>query len=171
MRMRPERLRILVLAASVLVISSAVGYAVNQIFEMQAKGTSASVFQGGAGGGTSDLGQSIQDLTQGIIAGTNEQVQNTLQNAQNQVIPQLPANASAYDCLIIVMNFGKAHGAMTCSPDSTFSSAINVNSANAPGSVQSSIQRQTSDGNSATAMQNTIRGSGSSANVIPGDVP
>jgi hypothetical protein len=166
MKLRPERLRMLVLAVSVLVISSGVWYSVSQVFDMQARGQ-ASVIQG-TGGGTSDLGQSIKDLTQGIIAGTNEQVQNTLESAGNQALPQLQQNASSYDCLIIVMNFGKAHGAMTCSPNQSISTGITVNSANAPtGSVQSSIQRQGSN----TLMQNSMQGSGSSANVIPGNVP
>jgi hypothetical protein len=178
--MRPERLKILVLAASVLVISSAVGYAVNQIFERQVQGQ-ASVFQGGGGGGGSSLGQSIQDLTQGIIAGTNEQVQNTLQNAGQQALPQLEANASKYECIVVIMHFGKASGAMTCGGNEQFSSSVTTNSANAPGgisaqsssssqgtgNVQSSIQRQ----GGSTLMQNQLQGSGSSANVIPGDVP
>ena len=143
-----------------------------------------SVFQGSGG----DLGQSISDLTQGIIAGTNEQVQNTLESATNQAVPQLPTNASDYDCLVIVMNFGKAHGAMTCTPGMQLSKGVTVNSANAPGwphtqanvgdassqaqglgqsSVQSSIQKQ----GGSTMMQNQIQGSGSSSNIIPGDVP
>jgi uncharacterized protein YbjQ (UPF0145 family) len=176
--MRPERLKILVLAASVLVISSAVGYAVNQVFERQVQGQ-ASVFQGGGGQGSS-LGQSIQDLTRGIIAGTNEQVQNTLQNAGQQALPQLQANASKYECIVVIMHFGKASGAMTCSGNEQFSSSVTTNSANAPGisaqssssaqgtgNVQSSIQRQ----GGSTLMQNQLQGSGSSANVIPGDVP
>ena len=159
---------ILVMAAFVILASAAVSYAFSSLAQGQ-----ASVFQGGdiGSGVGGDLGKSIQDLTQGIIAGTNEQVQNTLESAQNQALPQLQQNASQYDCLIVVMNYGKAHGAMTCSPNQDISTGISVSSANAPaaggGSVQSSIQRQ----GGSTMMQNQMSGSGSSANVIPGDVP
>jgi uncharacterized protein YbjQ (UPF0145 family) len=154
---------VLVMAAFIITASAAISYAFSTL---SVKGQ-ASVIQGGQVSG-SDLGQSIKDLTQGIIAGTNEQVQNTLENAGNQALPQLQQNASEYDCLIVVMNFGKAHGAMTCSPNQSVSTGITVNSANAPGfSSQSSIQRQ----GGATSMQNQVQGSGSSANVIPGNVP
>lgn len=166
------------MAAFIIVASTAISYAFSTI---QVRGT-ASVIQGGGGANTgTDLGQSIQDLTQGIIAGTNEQVQNTLESAQNQALPQLQQNASNYDCLIIVMNFGKAHGAMTCSPNQSLSTGITVNSANAPGGqFQAQSQSQSQDGQArssvqreggATSMQNQITGSGSSSNVIPGDVP
>lgn len=150
-----------------------VAAAITSIFATSQVLGQASVFQDGNSATTGgDLGQSIQDLTQGIIAGTNEQVQNTLDNAGKQALPQLQQNASAYDCLIIVMNFGKAHGAMTCSPNQNLATGITVNNENAPsGSFQSSVQRQTNDGNSATSMQNSMTGSGSSANVIPGNVP
>jgi uncharacterized protein YbjQ (UPF0145 family) len=129
-----------------------------------------------------NLGDTISKFTEDIISGANQQVQNTLESAGQQALPQLQENASQYDCLIIVMNFGKAHGAMTCSPGEQFSQAVGVNSGNAPsgsssnvfqsqsqsqdGSARSSIQRE---GNSAL-MQNQITGSGSSSNVIPGDV-
>lgn len=125
----------------------------------------ASVLQSNQG---SDLGNAIQGLTQGIIGRTNEQVQNTLENAGNQALPQLQANASQYDCLVIIMHNGIVHGAMTCTPNA--SNALSLSSSGG-GSVQSSIQRQSNDGNSATVMQNQMQGSGSSANIIPGDVP
>lgn len=158
----------LAIVAFVAVVTATSTYAITSVV----KGSSASVFQGGG----SSLGESISDITQGIISGTNEQVQNTLESAQNQALPQLQSNASAYDCLIVVMNFGKAHGAMTCSPDQSLATGVTVNSQNAPGSgfqgqAQSSIQRQTDGSNSATSMQNRMTGSGSSLNVIPGDVP
>lgn len=155
---------VLVMAAFIIVASTAISYAFSTLNNVNGQ---ASVIQGQGGGG-SDLGQSIKDLTQGIITGANNQVQNTLQSAQNQALPQLQQNASEYDCLIIVMNYGKAHGAMTCSPNQSLSTGITVNSANAPGfQSQSSIQRQ----GGATSMQNQMTGSGSSANVIPGNVP
>lgn len=152
------------LVAFVAIVTAGGTYAVTGLVQGQ-----ASVFQGNTGtNGGSSLGKSIQDLTQGIIAGTNEQVQNTLESAGNQALPQLQQNASAYDCLIIVMNFGKAHGAMTCSPNQNLATGITVNSENAPGfSAQSSVQRQ----GGSTAMQNQMQGSGSSSNIIPGNVP
>lgn len=152
----------LAIVAFVAVVTATSTYAVTSVVKGQ-----ASVFQGGG----SDLGRSIQDLTQGIIAGTNEQVQNTLESAGNQALPQLQQNASAYDCLIIVMNFGKAHGAMTCSPNQSLATGITVNSQNAPGfqgQAQSSIQTSNDGSNSATAMQNRMTGSGSSSNIISG---
>lgn len=167
------------MAAFIIVASIAISYAFSTI---QVRGT-ASVIQGGGGIGDNtgtDLGQSIQDLTQGIISGTNEQVQNTLESAQRQALPQLQQNASQYDCLIVVMNFGKAHGAMTCSPNQSLSTGITVNSQNAPGQSQYQSQSQSQDGSAqsriqreggATSMQNQITGSGSSSSVIPGDVP
>jgi uncharacterized protein YbjQ (UPF0145 family) len=149
------------LVAFVAIVTATSTYAVTGLVQGQ-----ASVFQGDGQG--SDLGKSIKDLTQGIIAGTNEQVQNTLESAGNQALPQLQQNASQYDCLVVIMNFGKAHGAMTCSPNQDISTGITVSSQNAPGfSSQSSIQRQ----GGATSMQNSMQGSGSSANVIPGNVP
>jgi hypothetical protein len=158
----------LAIVAFVAVVTATSTYALTSVVRGQ-----ASVFQGGGGGGSnSNLGQSIQDLTQGIIAGTNEQVQNTLESAQNQALPQLQSNASAYDCLIVVMNFGKAHGAMTCSPDQSLATGVTVNSQNAPGlqaqAQSSSIQSSSDGGNSATSMQNRMTGSGSSSNIISG---
>lgn len=123
----------------------------------------ASVIQGTDMGG-SGLGQSIQDLTQGIIGRTQQQVQNTLEQAGSQALPQLQANASQYDCLVIIMHSGIVHGAMTCTPNA--SNALSLSSSGG-GSVQSSIQSQ----GGATVMQNQMQGSGSSANVIPGNVP
>ena len=150
----------LAIVAFVAVVTATSTYAVTSVVKGQ-----ASVFQGGG----SDLGRSIQDLTQGIIAGTNEQVQNTLESAGNQALPQLQQNASAYDCLIVVMNYGKAHGAMTCSPNQSLSTGITVNADNAPtGQFQSSIQTSNDGSNSATAMQNRMTGSGSSSNIISG---
>ena len=151
----------LAVVAFVAIVTATSTYTITSVVKGQ-----ASVFQGSGQG--SDLGKSIQDLTQGIIAGTNEQVQNTLESAGNQALPQLQQNASSYDCLVVIMNFGKAHGAMTCSPNQDISTGITVNSQNAPGfSSQSSVQRQ----GGATSMQNQMSGSGSSANVIPGNVP
>lgn len=161
MNLSKRNRNVLVMAAFIIAASAAISYAFSTLNNVNGQ---ASVFQGQGQGG--DLGQSIKDLTQGIIAGTNEQVQNTLQNAGNQALPQLPANASSYECIVVIMHFGKAQGAMTCSD--SLSSSVTVNSQNAPGfSSQSSIQRQ----GGATSMQNQIQGSGSSANVIPGNVP
>lgn len=173
--MRLPNQKTIVLLVATLVIASVTAYAVQLIIPVKSQTTQAS-----------SLGQSIQDLTQGIIGRTNQQVQNTLENAGQQALPQLVSNASQYDCIVVIMHFGKASGAMTCSPDEQFTNSITVNSQNAPGSsgisssstqsssssssdgsAQSSIQRQ----GGATSMQNQMTGSGSSANVISGHVP
>jgi len=149
-----------------------VGVAISYAFSTYVHGQ-ASVFQGNGGqsvGAGNDLGSSIQGLTQGIINRANEGVSNTMQNLQNQVTPQLAPNASSYDCIVVIMHFGKASGAMTCGQEGGTTS-LSVNSANAPGGISSSIQSQSSNGNSATSMQNSMTGSGSSSNVITGDNP
>lgn len=148
-----------VLVVSVLVITAVTAYAVSQLAHVQGQ---ASVFQGGGAG--SDLGNQIQGLAQGIIGRTQQQVQNTLEQAGQTQLSQLQANASQYECVVTIMHFGKVTGAMTCSENA--SNALSLSSTGG-GSVQSSI---TSSGG-ATSMQNQIQGSGSSANVIPGDVP
>ena len=129
----------------------------------------ASVIQDGQSvtAGGNDLGNQISGLTQGIINKANQGVGNTLENLQSQATPQLAANASSYSCIVVIMHFGKASGAMTCGTDDTTS--LSVNSANAPGGVSSSIQSSQSGGNSATSMQNSMTGSGSEANVFQGN--
>ena len=120
-KMRLPNQKTTVLLVATLVIASVTAYAVQQIIPVKPQTTQAS-----------SLGQSIQDLTQGIIGRTNQQVQNTLENAGQQALPQLVSNASQYDCIVVIMHFGKASGAMTCSPEDRFTAPITVNSQNAP---------------------------------------
>src|SRR5215510_11191655 len=131
--------QLIVMAAFLVVASAAVSYSFSQV-----KGQ-ASVLQSNQG---SDLGSQIQGLTQGIIGRANEQVQNTLQSTQNQALSQLPQNASGYDCLVVIMHFGKVTGAMTCSQNNSASISIT------PSGIQSS-QSSTGQG-SATVMQNQM---------------